>query len=110
MATPSHHLDGKFTAALELELEQPDMPSLATLASLSLSPQGKTLQTAGERAARRTLSRFVQVRGEGYRKALSRLCRAETGCSRSSPNLAFGTISIRTVHQVTKLVKSVGMR
>ena len=98
MDAPLHLLDGKFTAALAL-----DQPALPTLSSLGLSPHGKTLQTAGERAARRTLSSFVQVRGYGYRKALSSPLSAEEGCSRLSPHLAFGTISLRTVHQATEL-------
>jgi len=98
MDAPLHLLEGKFNAALELD--QPDLP---TLSSLGLSPHGKTLQTAGERAARRTLSSFVQIRGYGYRKALSSPLSAETGCSRLSPHLAFGTISLRTVHQATEL-------
>jgi deoxyribodipyrimidine photo-lyase len=98
MDEPLHVLDGGFTAALPL-----DQPALPTLASLGLSPHGKTLQTAGERAARRTLSSFVQVRGHGYRKALSSPLSAEDGCSRLSPHLAFGTLSMRTVHQATEV-------
>ncbi len=101
MDEPLHLLDGGFTAALPL-----DQPALPTLASLGLSPHGKTLQAAGERAARRTLSSFVQVRGHGYRKALSSPLSAEDGCSRLSPHLAFGTLSLRTVHQATELAIS----
>ena len=101
MDEPLHRLDGGFTAALPL-----DQPALPTLASLGLSPHGKTLQAAGERAARRTLSSFVQVRGHGYRKALSSPLSAEDGCSRLSPHLAFGTLSLRTVHQATELAIS----
>ena len=101
MDEPLHLLDGGFTAALPL-----DQPALPTLASLGLSPHGKTLQTAGERAARRTLSSFLQVRGHGYRKALSSPLSAEEGCSRLSPHLAFGTLSLRTVHQATELAIS----
>ena len=98
MDAPLHLLNGKFSAALSLD--QPDLP---TIVSLRLSAHGKTLQTGGERAARRTLSSFVQVRGYGYRKALSSPLSAEEGCSRLSPHLAFGTISLRTVHQATEL-------
>jgi len=98
MDAPLHLLDGKFAAALSL-----DQPALPTLSSLGLAPHGKTLQAAGERAARRALSSFVQVRGYGYRKALSSPLSAEEGCSRLSPHLAFGSISLRTVHQATEL-------
>ena len=93
-----HLLDGRFTAALPL-----DQPALPTLRSLGLAPHGKTLQAAGERAARQTLSSFVQFRANGYRQALSSPLSAESGCSRLSPHLAFGTISLRTVHQATEV-------
>ena len=98
MGAPLHLLPGKFTAALPL-----DQPGLPTLASLGLAPHGKTLQAAGEKAARRTLRSFLQVRGYDYRKALSSPLSAEEGCSRLSPHLAFGTLSMRTVHQATEV-------
>ena len=98
MDAPLHLINGKFKAALPLH-----EAALPTLASLGLSAHGKSLQTGGEKAARRALSSFVQVRGYGYRKALSSPLSAEEGCSRLSPHLAFGTISMRTVHQSTEL-------
>jgi deoxyribodipyrimidine photo-lyase len=98
MDAPLCVLRGGFTAALPL-----DTPDLPTLTSLGLAPHGKTLQAAGERAARRTLKSFLQVRGYDYRKALSSPLTAEEGCSRLSPHLAFGTISMRTVHQATEV-------
>ena len=101
MDEPLHLLDGSFTAALPL-----DQPAPPTPASLGLLPHGKTLQAAGERAARRTLRSFVEIRGHGYRKALSSPLSAEEGCSRLSPHLAFGTLSLRTVHQATELAIS----
>jgi deoxyribodipyrimidine photo-lyase len=70
---------------------------------LGLAAHGKALQPAGERAARRTLKSFLQVRGFDYRKALSSPLSAEDGCSRLSPHLAFGTLSMRTVHQATEV-------
>jgi len=98
MDAPLHLVEGGFTAAQSL-----DQDALPTLTSLGLLPHGKTLQAPGEKAARRTLRSFVQVRGYGYRKALSSPLSAEAGCSRLSPHLAFGTLSLRTVHQVTEL-------
>lgn len=98
MDAPLHLLQGQFTAALPL-----DLPALPTLASLGLAPHGKTLQAAGEKAARRTLQSFLQVRGCDYRTALSSPLSAEEGCSRLSPHLAFGTLSMRTVHQATEV-------
>ena len=77
------------------------LQELPTLASLHLAPHGKALQAAGERAARATLDGFLQGRGLGYRRALSSPLSAAEGCSRLSPHLAFGTVSMRTVHQAT---------
>ncbi|WP_240538288.1 FAD-binding domain-containing protein [Rhodoferax sp. PAMC 29310] len=98
MNAPLHLLQGGFTAATSL-----DLPELPTLTSLGFSPHGKKLQAAGEKAARHTLKSFLQVRGYDYRKALSSPLSAEEGCSRLSPHLAFGTLSMRTVHQATEV-------
>lgn len=98
MDAPLQLLNARLNPALPL-----DQAVLPTLSSLGLQAHGKTLQAAGEKAARRTLRSFVQVRGNGYRKALSSPLSAESACSRLSPHLAFGTVSLRTVHQTTEL-------
>jgi deoxyribodipyrimidine photo-lyase len=98
MDAPLQLLNGAFTAAAPLN--QPELP---TLASLGLAPHGKALQAAGEKAARHMLKSFLQLRGYDYRKALSSPLSAEAGCSRLSPHLAFGTLSMRTVHQATEV-------
>ena len=99
MDAPLQLLHGGFTAAVPL-----DSPELPTLASLGRAAHGKTLQTAGEKAAQRMLKSFLQVRSYDYRKALSSPLSAQEGCSRLSPHLAFGTISMRTVHQASEAV------
>lgn len=101
MDAPLQLVSSAFTPALPIN--QADLP---TLASLGLAPHHKILQTAGERAAQATLSSFLNVRGHGYRKALSSPLTAQDGCSRLSPHLAFGTLSVRTVHQATELAIS----
>lgn len=98
MDAPLHLLQGSFNAAAPL-----NQPALPTLTELGLAPHGKTLQASGEKAARRTLRSFLQERGYDYRKALSSPLTAEEGCSRLSPHLAFGTLSMRTVHQATEV-------
>jgi len=75
---------------------------LPSLASLGLPPHGKSLQGPGEDAAWRTLQGFLDGRGRDYRRALSSPLTAEDGCSRLSPHLAFGTLSMRRVHQATE--------
>jgi deoxyribodipyrimidine photo-lyase len=98
MDTPLHLLTDGFTPAQSL-----DQPELPTLASLGLAAHGKSLQAAGEKAARHMLKTFLQVRAFDYRHALSSPLSAEDGCSRLSPHLAFGTLSLRTVHQATEV-------
>ena len=56
-------------------------------------------QAGGRRAAIETIESFLQKRGAGYRTAMSSPLTAETGCSRVSPHLAWGTLSLREVTQ-----------
>ena len=56
-------------------------------------------QPGGETTARETLDSFLLARGVGYRTDMSSPVTAWTGCSRLSPYLAWGCISMRTVHQ-----------
>ena len=79
-----------------------DQPPLPTLGQLGLAPHGRVLQPAGKRAALETLRSFLQTRGHDYRRALSSPLSATEGCSRLSPHLAFGTVSMRRVHQATE--------
>jgi deoxyribodipyrimidine photo-lyase len=79
-----------------------DTRPLPTLSELGLGAHGKTLQPAGESAARQLLDSFLQGRARGYRRALSSPLTAQDACSRLSPHLAFGTISMRTVHQAVE--------
>ena len=97
MDAPQAALSGGFAAP-----GRPDLPDLPTLASLGLPAHGRALQPAGERAAHDTLASFLKGRGRDYRSALSSPLTAESSCSRLSPHLAFGTLSMRCVHQATE--------
>jgi deoxyribodipyrimidine photo-lyase len=55
----------------------------------------------GEAAAQAVLQSFLHVRSRNYRRDLSSPLTAETGCSRLSPYLTFGVISMRQVYQAT---------
>ena len=101
MGTPLHPPPAG-DVPLSWGLDRLDQPALPTLASLGLAAHGTALQAAGETAARHTIKTFLQVRGLDYRHALSSPLRAEDACSRLSPHLAFGTLSLRTVHQATE--------
>ncbi|MEI6028104.1 MAG: FAD-binding domain-containing protein [Betaproteobacteria bacterium] len=76
--------------------------TLPSLAELGMPPHNKHLQAAGERAGHQTLDSFLRHRGCNYRRSLSSPLTAEESCSRLSPHLAFGTLSMRTVHQATE--------
>ena len=75
--------------------------ALPTLAALGVSPAPDT-PAAGEQAGQAVLASFLAGRALGYRRNLSSPLSAQTGCSRLSPHLAFGTLSMRAVHQATE--------
>ena len=76
--------------------------SVPTLAELKLPCLQQPLPPSGERPAWGTLNSFLAGRGRDYRRALSSPITAEVGCSRLSEHLAFGTLSMRCVHQATE--------
>ncbi|MEK9779567.1 MAG: deoxyribodipyrimidine photolyase, partial [Gammaproteobacteria bacterium] len=57
----------------------------------------KFRQTGGRSNAKKILKSFLAVRGENYTKEMSSPLTAIESCSRISPYLAFGCISIREV-------------
>jgi deoxyribodipyrimidine photo-lyase len=76
--------------------------ALPTLRELGLPALGAALPAGGERAAWAMLDSFLEGRGRDYRRAMSSPLTAADGCSRLSAHLAFGTISMRCVHQATE--------
>jgi deoxyribodipyrimidine photo-lyase len=76
--------------------------ALPCLRELGLATPVAALPPAGEAAAWRQLESFLSGRGRHYRRALSSPLSAAEGCSRLSEHLAFGSISMRCVHQATE--------
>jgi deoxyribodipyrimidine photo-lyase len=73
-------------------------------AHFSLPDDGLTEhQPGGEKAAQRVLASFLATRSNGYIGGLSSPVTAWDACSRLSPYLAYGNISLRTVYQRTNL-------
>ena len=73
---------------------------LPTADALGVTP--RTLverQPGGEREGLATLKSFLRVRGANYRADMSTPNAGWTGCSRLSPYLAFGAVSMKRVHQ-----------
>ena len=79
------------------------MPTkLPSLQDLGLPAPMQPMPAAGEAAAWARLDSFLAGRGRDYRRALSSPLSAAEGCSRLSEHLAFGTISMRSVHQASE--------
>ena len=73
---------------------------IPTRAELGLTPGAfESLQTGGEEAAHRTLDSFLTRRGRQYPRQMSSPLTAFESCSRLSPHLAWGTISLRQVQR-----------
>lgn len=62
-----------------------------------------TFQPAGEQHAWRYLRTFVEERGHRYHKLISKPSESRKSCSRLSPFLAWGNISIRQTFQYVRL-------
>ncbi|MFM8420755.1 MAG: deoxyribodipyrimidine photo-lyase/cryptochrome family protein [Verrucomicrobiota bacterium] len=60
---------------------------------------GRDIQSGGEPAALQTLASFLSGRGVAYRTDMSSPVTAWAGCSRLSAHLAWGCLSMRTVHR-----------
>ncbi|MEQ9693693.1 FAD-binding domain-containing protein [Shimia sp. SDUM112013] len=82
--------------------------------NLSLHDYCPDRQAGGRTAGLATLDSFLHVRGRTYRKAMSSPLDGAVACSRLSPHLAFGTLSVREVAQRTsvrqKAVRAEGRR
>ena len=99
MNTPQATVRGDFCApSASAVSEQIALPSLA---DLGLPAVGGSLPPAGEQAAWNTLDSFLAGRGRNYRRGMSSPITGADSCSRLSEHLAFGSISMRAVHQAT---------
>jgi deoxyribodipyrimidine photo-lyase len=100
MHTPVAALQGGLRAAPGFAMSaQPRLPSLRDLV---MAQATQPLPAAGEAAAWQILQSFLAGRGRDYRRAMSSPLSAGHSCSRLSAHLAFGSISMRSVHQATE--------
>jgi deoxyribodipyrimidine photo-lyase len=75
---------------------------IPTARALKLAPDPCPHRQLGGRArSLDLLDSFLAVRGEPYRTAMSSPLTAERACSRLSPHIAWGTLSLREVTQTT---------
>ncbi|MGF1511348.1 MAG: FAD-binding domain-containing protein [Myxococcota bacterium] len=77
--------------------------AVPTLHDLGCGPSRKEAQTGGESQALSVLDSFLSERGAHYPANMSSPVTAWEGCSRLSPYLAFGNVSMRHVYQETQL-------
>ncbi len=63
-------------------------------------------QSGGRDAALSLLGGFLTERGQHYRKAMSSPLAGEWACSRLSPHIAFGTLSVREAAQAARARKA----
>lgn len=66
----------------------------------SFSKSAATFQVGGPTWAYRTLSSFFAKRGQDYARFVSKPMLARKSCSRMSPYLAWGNISLREMYQI----------
>jgi deoxyribodipyrimidine photo-lyase len=94
-------------AALPPPLRVPSHPEVPATGVPDADALGVGAARPGERqvggwdAAERTLESFLDVRGVNYRADMASPVTGWDGCSRLSPYLAWGCVSLRTVHHAT---------
>lgn len=71
--------------------------------SAEITTRDKNFQEGGETFARRYLESFIGERHKNYSKHISKPLLSRTGCSRLSPYLAYGNISMRMVYRYTRM-------
>lgn len=84
----------------KLSLETGTLPGLRDL-GLTDTP-GRDQQIGGRQAGLETLNSFLTQRGEFYQRAMSSPVAGATACSRLSPYLAWGALSMREVAHATQ--------
>lgn len=85
------HLDEQ----IKTVIEGPELPA-------EITTRNKNFQEGGEYWAWRYLNNFIQERHVNYSKHISKPLLSRTGCSRLSPYLAYGNISMRMVYKYTR--------
>lgn len=65
----------------------------------------ENFQQGGEYHAHQTLESFLLKRAAGYSDAVPKPLESRTGCSRLSPYISWGCLSVRQVYQATEIAK-----
>ncbi len=98
MATPQRTAPTNFQTVLT------NSDKIPSAKALGLTPDPCSQRQHGGRAAGlNDLESFLNVRGEYYQKQMSSPLTAYESCSRISPYLSFGTISMKEVYQTSQI-------
>jgi deoxyribodipyrimidine photo-lyase len=97
MAKPMAPEPGRLVSVSDIELRPLPRPEEIGLAFDGCADR----QRGGSAAALATLDSFLNERGKPYRRAISSPLGGADGCSRLSPYLAWGAVSMREVAQAT---------
>ena len=86
-----------------IAIGEPPKPATEVLAGVSMHPERIIdAQPGGLVAGDALLAEFLQSRAETYRGGMSSPLTARTVCSRLSPHLSLGTVSLRTIWQLSQ--------
>jgi len=86
--------------------ERLDPGGIPEASDLGVAGEAIAIQPGGEAAGRERLASFLDHRGVDYRRAMSSPTTAFEACSRISPHLAWGTLSLRTArHESERRVR-----
>ncbi len=96
MREPIESSDIEHSSLIPLELLDFDEEDLTPV---SWKSKKKGIQTGGSRLAWQTLNSFFQDRGRHYYYQISKPLESRSACTRLSPYLAWGNISLREVYQ-----------
>ena len=87
----------------------PDMPEISRLNAINLEehfyspperiPESDVMQKGGSTEARKVLESFLNQRSENYNRNISKPLESRDSCSRLSPYIAWGNISVREIYQ-----------
>ena len=92
-------------------LELIDLPSVEIIQnpkSLGFKREKGVVQSGGSAKAYQYLNSFLDERHKNYNKSISKPTEARSSCSRLSPYLAYGNISMRIVYQSMVKAKQTG--
>jgi deoxyribodipyrimidine photo-lyase len=84
------------------EIPSEGFPSPTDLGLDPSVPTSTAVQRGGASEATRLLDSFLKHRGRSYRTAMSSPSSAESACSRLSPYIAWGCISVRQIYRAVR--------